>query len=162
MAAISDSADTHAFLGEKNHGCASHSWGKWSNRSSGDSTLLQVDHLPKELANEKIDFETFKAAQFIVGKQHRIVFPVRFWQNTKHSVDEKAMRRLVEGACKQNLPDVRSSARAAQFVRAFLCCITGLRKRTADRRPLARNASAGNRRGNREVVNHITSVRPSS
>ena len=71
------------------------------------SCLVQCEDMPDELLNARIDRKMFNAAQLMVGKYHRIGFPLRYWQNTKHAVDARSMRRLVEGVCKTNLPDVR-------------------------------------------------------
>lgn len=62
--------------------------------------------MPDELKVARIDEATFMKAQAIVSKYHRIGFPLRFWQNTKHTVDDAAAIRLMEGVCRTDMPPV--------------------------------------------------------
>ena len=63
--------------------------------------------MPEELQEARIDAATFMKAQAVVSKYHRIGFPLRFWQNTKHVVDDAAAIRLMEGVCRTDMPPVR-------------------------------------------------------
>ena len=76
--------------------------------------------MPDELAEARIDRKAFHAAQLIVGKYHRIGFPLRFWQGTNHEVDFATARRLVEGVCKCDLPDVRPHLTLLLFAHVHL------------------------------------------
>jgi hypothetical protein len=86
---------------------------------------VQAEELPEHLSNACIDRRAFQAAQLVVGKYHRIGFPLRYWQNTKHDVDARAARRLLEGVCKSNLPDVRGASACACSKLALVVCSTG-------------------------------------
>jgi hypothetical protein len=63
--------------------------------------------MPDELQEARINFATFAEAQKLVSKYHRIGFPLRFWQNTKHDIDTAAVDRLIEDVCKSKAPKVR-------------------------------------------------------
>ena len=75
--------------------------------SQNNGLAAQAEDMPEELQEAKITWPEFQALQLVVAKYHRIGFPLRFWQNTKHSVDGTAARRLLEGVCRAPLPDVR-------------------------------------------------------
>jgi hypothetical protein len=62
--------------------------------------------MPDELKEAKISFLQFVEAQKLVSKYHRISFPLRFWQNTKHEINEDAVDRLIEDVCKSKAPNV--------------------------------------------------------
>lgn len=69
---------------------------------------MQAESMPEQLRMAKIDRETFLKAQMLVSKFHRVSFPIFFWQDTGHSTDLPAMRRLMRKSCKLDLPDVRT------------------------------------------------------
>ena len=67
---------------------------------------MQAEAMPERLKKAKIDRDTFLKVQILVRKFHRVSFPIFFWQDTGHSTDLPAMRRLMHKSCKLDLPDV--------------------------------------------------------
>ena len=89
---------------------------------------MQAEDLPDELKEVRINRDQFQAAQAVVRKCHRINFPLRFWQNTNHEIDEKAVRRLVCGVCKRDIPEVCFApsllcVTSPRFVLPHFCCV---------------------------------------
>jgi len=61
--------------------------------------------MPEELKRMRVTLATFKAAQTVRRKYHRISFALRFWQDTGHEVTEAHFRSLVRRICGTEIDD---------------------------------------------------------